>query len=136
MEKGLEREPEKELEKGMTECECYVMKCVWDTENDMSLLEITDMVNQKYVKSWKPQTVSTFLGRLVAKGYLEMYRKGRRFFYHPYVELEQYKMQMVAECVSFWCGDDMGEALRIFCKSRGLRSEEAEKIRQVITDGE
>lgn len=123
---------ETEGEKSMTECECYVMKCVWDTEDDMSLLDITQMVNERYHKEWKPQTVSTFLSRLVTKEYLEMYRKGRKFFYHPHVEIEQYKSQMVAECVSFWCGDDMGEALRVFCRTRSLCGEEIEKIRQVI----
>lgn len=128
----MNKEIDNELDKGMTECERYVMKCVWDTEGDMSLLEITNMVNERYHKEWKPQTVSTFLSRLVAKEYLEMYRQGRRFYYHPHVGLEQYKARMVTECVNFWCDNDMGEALRVLCQARSLRSEEIEKIRQVV----
>ena len=61
----------------LTDCEQLVMKTVWDSEEELSLMEIMQRVNDKYHKEWKPQTVSTFLARLVRKGYLRHYRQGR-----------------------------------------------------------
>ena len=67
----------------LTDCEQLVMKTVWDAEEELSLMEVMQRVNDKYHKEWKPQTVSTFLARLVRKGYLRHYRQGRGvLFYH------------------------------------------------------
>ena len=55
------------------------MKTVWDAERDLDLTDITQRVNEAYNKKWRPQTVSTFLARLVKKGYLRHYRQGRVF---------------------------------------------------------
>ena len=49
----------------LTDCEQLVMKTVWDAEEELSLMEIMQRVNDRYHKDWKPQTVSTFLARLV-----------------------------------------------------------------------
>lgn len=119
-------------EKGLTECEQQVMKCIWNAEGDLSLQEITARVNECYHKAWKPQTVSTFLSRLVKKAYLSMYRSGRRFFYHPDISEEIYKAKSVIHCISFWCGDDAGELLRVLRDARGLREDEKQKIQQMI----
>ena len=60
--------------KEITDCEKVVMKCVWDSDHELSMQEITEMVNTQHGKNWKTQTVSTFLARLVKKDYLKMYR--------------------------------------------------------------
>ena len=44
----------------LTDCEQLVMKTVWDAEEELSLMEIMQRVNDRYHKDWKPQTVSTF----------------------------------------------------------------------------
>ena len=72
--------------KRLTECELQVMKVIWRNEGEMNLQEILKEVTLKYGKDWRPQTVSTFLARLVKKGYLNVYRSGRTFLYTPIVE--------------------------------------------------
>ena len=78
------------IEYSLSDCEELVMRCIWDSETDIGVQEITQMVNERYGKQWKQQTVSTFLVRLVKKNYTDMYRKGRNFFYHPKVEKAEY----------------------------------------------
>ena len=51
-------------------CERLVMKVIWDSTEDLALQDIMNRVNQENGKSWKPQTVSTFLARLVKKSFL------------------------------------------------------------------
>lgn len=86
----------------LTECEEMVMKAVWDAGEELSLMEIMHRVNDKYHKQWKPQTVSTFLARLVQKGYLRHYRQGRAFFYQILVPLETYRVQITEAFYKFW----------------------------------
>lgn len=118
----------------LTDCEQLVMKTVWDADEELSLMEIMQRVNDKYHKEWKPQTVSTFLARLVRKGYLRHYRQGRVFFYQILIPLEEYKGQLTNDYVSFWNHDNADEFLCALAQGRPLRRDEVERI-QTMIDG-
>lgn len=89
-------------EYSLSECEQVVMKCIWDSTEDLGVQQITSTVNEKYKKAWKQQTVSTFLVRLVKKEFLDMHRKGRYFFYHPRITKEAYRDKILEEYIGFW----------------------------------
>lgn len=72
----------------LCEEEVYVELC--RMEEPPALEEMRAAVNMRG-HEWKPQTVSTFLIRLVKKGYVSTYRKGRYFYYVPVVPLEEYQ---------------------------------------------
>ncbi len=116
----------------MTDCELVVMKCIWVSDHEMALPEIVDMVNEKYKKEWKSQTVSTFLARLVKKGFLTLYRSGRQFYYVPLVKEEEYKANEIEECLKFWCNDKVDDFLESLQKIRPLRKEEKEWIKEHV----
>lgn len=116
----------------LTDCEQQVIMCIWDTENDMSLLQIVDMVNARFGKNWKPQTVSTFLSRLVKKDCLSMYRVGRQFFYHPAVEKKEFGVDAVTDCVRSWCGNDASVFLTMLKEGRGISPEEAAALKEFV----
>ena len=118
----------------LTDCEQLVMKTVWDADEELSLMEIMQRVNDKYHKEWKPQTVSTFLARLVRKGYLRHYRQGRVFFYQILVPLDEYKGQLTNDYVNFWNHDNADEFLCALAQGRPLRQDEVERI-QTMIDG-
>lgn len=119
------------LEK-LTDCEELVMKTVWDAEEELSLMEVMSRVNEKYKKNWKPQTVSTFLARLVKKGYLRHYRQGRVFFYQILVPLDTYKGQLTNDYVNFWNHGNADEFLCALAEERPLREDEVERIQKLI----
>lgn len=102
----------------LTECEEMVMKTVWDAGEELGLTDITQRVNETYHKEWKSQTVSTFLARLVRKGYLQHYRKGRIFLYQILVEQEDYVGEMAERFVEFWHRGDREEFLEMLKKGR------------------
>ena len=119
------------LEK-LTDCEELVMKTVWDAEEELSLMEVMSRVNEKYKKNWKPQTVSTFLARLVKKGYLRHYRQGRVLFYQILVPLDTYKGQLTNDYVNFWNHSNADEFLCALAEERPLREDEVERIQKLI----
>lgn len=94
---------------GLTESEKITMKCVWDLGEGARLAHIMEVANSIYKKNWKPQTVSTFLGKLVRKGFLEQYRDGRYFYYHILVSRHDYRCRMLRDDLDFWDDGDVDE---------------------------
>lgn len=83
----------------ISECEEQVMIVVWNSEKTPDLSATMRAVNKRFGHEWKPQTVSTFLHRLVEKGYLSMERKGRYCYYTPTVPLEEYRAEKMKSVV-------------------------------------
>lgn len=95
--------------KRLPECEELVMSIIWGSETPQSLKTILVDVNARYGKEWKPQTVSTILCRLVKKGFLTSYRKGRYTYYVPLIEQEEYfESQLLRISELFFGGDVQG----------------------------
>jgi len=90
----------------LTDSEEIVMKCIWDIGNDMCLSQIMEYTKE-YGKDWKSQTVSTFLSKLVLKGFIDPYRKGRYFHYKVLVSEKDYKNTALNEYLKFWNKGDM-----------------------------
>ena len=89
----------------LTECEQIVMKAVWDSRKDVSLVEIMAIVHEKYGREWKRQTVSTFLLHLIQKNYLSSYRVWRVFYYHQLVLLVlKLHINEIIQCELFLSG--------------------------------
>jgi len=91
----------------MTKAETRVMLAIWSADHDMALPEIMQIAESLFHNDWKPQTVSTFLTRLVHKGFLNMYRRGRAFLYQPLVSREQGFRSTIMDFAELWCGGDM-----------------------------
>lgn len=118
----------------ITDCEQLVMKIVWRSEEDLCLMEIVDRVNVAFDKDWKPQTVSTFLGRLVKKGFVTMYRRGRQFYYHIVIAEKEYGERMIEECVDFWSDGDVSKLLVSLHSKRKLQKNEVDNLRRMIDE--
>lgn len=80
----------KETREMLTECEKLVALVVWDSSEELSLREITKKANERFGFNWANPTVSTFLAKLVRKGYLTSHRSGRLFLYRVVVSKDEY----------------------------------------------
>lgn len=116
----------------LTDCELLVIKVIWESEEKLSLIQIMDRVNEKYRKAWKSQTVSTFLGRIVRRGFLTMERKGRQFYYTPVVSEEEYATKEILHSADFWCNGRADVMLAKLLKERTLSDEEKAGIRKLL----
>ena len=116
----------------LTDCEVVIMKVIWAKDYDIALTEILNDVNERYHKDWKPQTVSTFLTRLVKKEYLQMYRSGRTFLYHPLIGELDYGRIQIEKCADLWKNNDAYLFLSALHKQRKIRPEEAARIRELL----
>lgn len=118
----------------LTASETLVMKVIWQNDEAMSIQDILQRVNSCYEKDWKTQTVSTFLSKMVKKGYLSMQRKGWYFFYYPLVTEEEYSRQEIAKCVEFWGNGKIDHLLTAFSEVHELTEEEKKNIRGLLDE--
>ncbi len=118
----------------LTDCEVLVMKVIWHSEEALSIQEITGAVNATYDKDWKVQTVSTFLSKMVKKGYLDMQRKGRYFFYYPLVTEEEYGGREIKKCVELWSDGKIDGLLAAFTRTHKLTEEERKRIGEMLDE--
>lgn len=112
----------------LTNCEVQVMKVIWHSEEALSIQEIMRAVNAAYDKDWKVQTVSTFLSKMVKKGYLDMQRQGRYFFYYPLVSEREYADREIKKCVELWGDGKIDGLLAAFTRMHKLTEEEKQRI--------
>lgn len=118
---------------GISACERLVMKVIWDSPEQLALQDVMDRVNEENGKAWKPQTVSTFLSRLVRKGFLTSYRKGRYSYYQPVVSKEEFWKATMNENARFFTQGDMGALACCLCEDI-LTKEDVDRLKRKIDE--
>ena len=119
----------------LTAAERTIMKIFWDAERDLVLQDVLVVANEVYDRGWKPQTVTAYFSHLVIKGFIEMYKEGRNFYYTVLVDEATYRKEYVEKEVVFWEG---GNRLQYICNTLEvieLTTEEIEKLEGIIKGG-
>ncbi|AXH99751.1 BlaI/MecI/CopY family transcriptional regulator [Sporosarcina sp. PTS2304] len=75
----------------ISETEMELMEVIWDCEHQITSNELLHIFAQRG-KEWKPQTISTFLSRLVEKKFLIATKQGRSNTYLPRISQEDYAL--------------------------------------------
>ncbi len=91
-----------------------------------------DSANDKYGKEWKPQTVSTFLGKLVRKGFVEQYRDGRYFYYRILIDKHTYRTQMIRDDVEFWDDDSLEMYISELFDKKTFTAKERKQLKSLV----
>ena len=112
----------------LTTAESMVMKTIWDHPHEMALQEIMKLTNETYGKDWKSQTVSTYIAKLVKKGFLRMNQSGRNATYEIIIPELSYQQEQSRKFVKFWNRGSVAQFLTAFYKDHKLTKEEIEKI--------
>lgn len=90
----------------LTESEEAIMKAVWDCTKEPEMSDVVNRVTNAYGRNWKPQTVSTFLAKLVRKNYLEMKREGKKYTYKTMVSEAGYRKDKLKQMYIYLYASD------------------------------
>lgn len=118
----------------MSECELVVMKVIWSRDEELVLSQIVQLVEDMYGRKWNPNTVSTFLSRLVRKGYVTSYKKGRYYFYHVVVTEDEYKAILTSDQINFWNNGSVGEFVCAIFDNQKLSDSDIERIQAKLDE--
>ena len=118
--------------KELTNCEKLIMKVVWEAKEDISTPDTIKQLKVRFGKEYARTTVVTFVQRLVEKGYVTTYRRGRVSYIRPVQSEEEYCNRMLQDTMNFWFDGDCTKMISALCSDSNLNAEEVEKIRQII----
>ena len=94
-------------EKKLTESEEQIMAVLMDSEEDLSVSETRNYVNQRFKHTWKEQTVATLLTRMEEKGYVLGYKSGKCRYYSIIIRPEEYREKRSVDLCDLLFGGNM-----------------------------
>lgn len=104
----------------LSNCEKMVLGCIYEYQrrNDVApdLMSIVELVNLRFEKEWKMQTVCTFLTRMEKKGLILIERRRRNSRYTPVLPREEYLKIVFSELAKLYFNDNVKQ-LRSFVRN-------------------
>ena len=88
--------------KDLTNNEKLIMKVVWDANEDISTSDVIEQLNIRFGKDYARTTVITYIQRLIGKGFVKTYRKGKMSYIHPIQSEAKYQERIINEMINFW----------------------------------
>ena len=123
-----------EDDKGLSACETVIMKAIWDAEGDISIPDLIEVLRTEWGKDYARTTVTTFITKLMAKGYVNTYRKGKLSYAHAVKSEEDYKKKLAVNDRDFWFGGKITNLISALCSDKKLTQNEADEIRKILDD--
>lgn len=122
------------IERDMSGCEKMIMKIVWDSEKDLSTAEVIGAMKERFGKDYARTTVVTFIQRLIEKGYVTTYRKGKQSYVHAIKNEESYTEGILKHIEEFWFKGETSRLFSALCKSNKPSKKELEQMRKIMDE--
>ena len=113
----------------VSQAEWEVMKVLWD-QGPLSLPEIIDAVSRS--SSWHPNTVKTFVRRLVQKGAIGTAGTARNYRYVPRLTREEATHAENRSFLDRLYGGSLKPMLVTFLRDEHLSSEEIAELKAIL----
>jgi len=122
---------------GLSDAESLIMNMIWESEKPLLFSEIMNYTTEKEGKTWKKQTVHTYLTRLIKKGVLMNTGGGGRNIYQPTMSKEDF--------ISNWTSDFLDRTfdgslssfmLALTGSKKRLKQKDIDELKQFLKDNE
>ena len=132
--RGSRKTSEAKHPEKLSESEEIVMRCLWDSPTPLRLSDVITAC-EGYGHYWKSQTVSTFLLRLIQKGYVDFQfaSPGRRV-YLPKISMESYLDMQMNSMLDFWGKPTVRALASAFGRTKALSREDLKELREMLND--
>ncbi len=119
---------------GLSDSELEVMEVLWKKNEPMSFGELLDYFNTCTEKSWKKQTLNTFLFRMQQKNLVQIIAEGRYKQYIPSMSREEY---LLKESKAFLDKNYQGSIVKMIAAFNGgeeLEKDEIARLKQLLEE--
>ena len=121
-----------EEDRKLSGSEAMVMKAVWDAGEDISVPDLMIALKEKYGKDYARTTVQTFLLKMIGKGFVQIYRRGKLSYVHALKGEEDYKAKLLQEEMDFWYQGDPAQLVASLFRAGEMTEEDKEQIRRAL----
>lgn len=118
--------------KQMSDAEKQVMEFIWSVGHPVTTKEI--MTNLPEDKTWKQNTVITFLARLVEKGILKATRVSKANYYEPCITEHDYNNFITKQFIADVHNGSVFGFISALCDNGDLTKEDIEDIMKRLKD--
>lgn len=112
----------------LAQSEEEVMRKIWKLATPVSSAMFLEAFSEE--KGWKSQTISTFLSRLVSKGYLFVEKHGTANLYTPAVSEDEFKQINAERFIDKIYGGSIKNMVASLVDSGNISETEIEELRQ------
>lgn len=109
----------------LSNTEREIMELFWTSEREFSFPELLDYFSSR---QWKKQTLSTYLRKLIAEGFLERRFQGRNAFYTCIVSEEQFKQNNIQEILRRDYGGSISDFMAALVGDNEITQEDKDKL--------
>jgi len=110
----------------MSDAEKQIMEFIWATGRPVTTREI--IANLPEDKTWKQNTVITFLARLIEKGILKATRISKANYYEPCITEQEYRNFETKQFISDVYQGSVFGFISALCDNGDLTKEDIEKL--------
>lgn len=118
----------------LTKAEVYIMKAIWSSKEQLRLAQIVDIVNENYHTNWMSQTVSTYLGRLVKKGFIRKVRVEKTWYYEVLKTEDEYMSREMARFTNLWGDQSVTSFVAALNRQQPISKQEKMKMRELLDE--
>lgn len=119
---------------GLSDSELEVMEVLWKKDEPMAFGELLEYFNIHTEKSWKKQTLNTFLFRMQQKNLVQITTEGKHKLYIPAMTKEEY---LLTESKAFLNKNYQGSIVKMvaaFSGSEELEKDEIARLKQLLEE--
>ncbi len=119
---------------GLTNTELQIMELLWSAEEPMTFREIMNVATNEWKKTWKVQTLNTFLIGLQKMGMVgtERSRTSSYNAYYPLCTGEEHIHNWTRKMVEVCYDNSFSRFVAAFIGNGKLSEEDAEELRKLI----
>lgn len=121
-----------EEDRKLSGSEAMVMKAVWDAGEDISVPDLMIALKEKYGKDYARTTVQTFLLKMIGKGFVQIYRRGKLSYVHALKGEADYKAKLLQEEMDFWYQGEPAQLVASLFRAGEMTEEDKEQIRRAL----
>lgn len=121
-----------EEDRKLSGSEAMVMKAAWDAGEDISVPDLMIALKEKYGKDYARTTVQTFLLKMIGKGFVQIYRRGKLSYVHALKGEADYKAKLLQEEMDFWYQGDPAQLVASLFRAGEMTEEDKEQIRRAL----
>jgi predicted transcriptional regulator len=118
----------------ISQSELEVMNIIWQENGTITFAPLMEKLN-KMEKTWKTNTVVTFLARLVEKGILSIEKKGRNNIYTAQVSEQDYLANQTRAFLEKMYGFNAKELVASLLKHEYLTAKDIEELAEFWKKG-
>lgn len=114
--------------------EMEILQWLWEEDRKITSREIMDYFNGSVGKTWKKQTLNTFLSRLLKKGLLETESIGNKFLYYPALSRQDYEQCKARDFLEKLYSGSIRNFVAALSGGERLNKKESDEIREFLDE--